>query len=124
MEEFDSLNERRQPKEGMVERREHSRYALDAWTEVMVRDGTLLFRGRVLDISLGGCYVETKARLRLAPGTSVEMIFRVESLVFRCEAASRMVRTRGAGFLFASLGPKMQRELQALIGKLEGEESD
>ena len=84
--------------EGVVERREHTRYAVDARAEVMVKDGTMLFRGRVLDVSQGGCYIETEARLRLAPGTPVEIIFRAHERVLRCEGTSRMVRTRGAGF--------------------------
>jgi hypothetical protein len=127
-EEFDSLtdtgNDRRQPTEGIVERREHTRYAVDAWAEVMVKDGTLLFRGRVLDISLGGCYVETEARLRLAPGTPVEMIFRMGERVFRCDGSSRAVRPgQGAGFVFGSLEPRMQWELEMLIRRLEGEDT-
>ena len=105
-----------------MERRAHSRYAVDAWAEVMVKDGTMLFRGRVLDISLGGCYVETEARLRLAPGTPVEMIFRVQDKVFRCDAASRMVRRLGAGFLFEGMSAKTQRELEALILRLDESE--
>ena len=76
------------------------RYEVDAWAEVMVQNGSMLFRGRVLDLSLGGCYVETEARLRLAPGTRVEIVFRLGERVFRCEATSRMLRSRGAGFLF------------------------
>ena len=117
-----SFNDRRRVRQGVVERREHTRYAVDAWAEVMVRDGTLLFRGRVLDISLGGCYVETEARLRLPPGTPVEMIFRLEERVFRCDGSSRMVRPgQGAGFLFGYLAPKVQHELEEWIGKLEGE---
>lgn len=104
--------------EGMVERRQHTRYAVDAWAEVLVKDGTILFRGRVLDISVGGCYIETEARLKLAPGTLVEMVFRVGDTVFRCEAMSRMVRTRGAGFLFVNQDAKMQCELNGLIREL------
>jgi c-di-GMP-binding flagellar brake protein YcgR len=105
--------------EGMVERREHTRYAVDAWAEVMVKDGTMLFRGRVLDVSVGGCYIETEAKLKLAPGTPVEMVFRWNDDVFRCDAMSRMVRTRGAGFLFANQDAKMQRELERLIQELD-----
>jgi PilZ domain len=104
--------------EGVVERRQHTRYAVDAWAEVLVKDGTMLFRGRVLDVSVGGCYIETEARLKLAPGTLVEMIFRVGDTVFRCEAMSRMIRTRGAGFLFSSMDAKMRWELEKLIGDL------
>jgi len=118
VDEFDGHEERRRAVEGVIERRQHTRYAVDAWAEVVVKDGTMLFRGRVLDISVGGCYIETGARLRLAPGTLVEMVFRVNESVFRCEATSRMVRTRGAGFLFASMDAKMQRELEGLIREL------
>jgi len=118
-EEFDGQEERRMVAlEGMVERRQHTRYAVDAWAEVMVKDGTMLFRGRVLDVSIGGCYIETEARLRLAPGTPVEMVFRVGDRVFRCDAASRMIRTKGAGFLFSHLDAKLQMELEELIGEL------
>jgi len=110
---------RRVAREGMVERRVHTRYAVDAWAEVLVKDGTMLFRGRVLDVSVGGCYIETEAKLKLAPGTPVEMVFRMNDGVFRCDAMSRMVRTRGAGFLFANLDARMQRELGKLIQELE-----
>jgi hypothetical protein len=58
--------------------------------------------------------------LKLAPGTLVEMVFRVGDAVFRCEAMSRMVRTRGAGFLFSSMDAKMRWELEKLIGELGG----
>jgi len=119
LDEFDGQQERRVVvAEGVIERRQHTRYAVDAWAEVMVKDGTMLFRGRVLDVSLGGCYIETEARLKLAPGTPVEMVFRVNDGVFRCEATSRMVRTRGAGFLFEGMDARMRRELETLMQKL------
>jgi hypothetical protein len=119
VEKFDMQEERRRvAREGMVERRQHTRYAVDAWAEVMVKDGTMLFRGRVLDVSLGGCYIETEARLRLAPGTPVEMVFRLNDEVFRCDATSRMIRTKGAGFLFSKLDTKVQMELERLIQDL------
>jgi c-di-GMP-binding flagellar brake protein YcgR len=123
VEEFNGPEKRRTvAKEGMVERRQHTRYVVDAWAEVMVKDGTMLFRGRVLDVSAGGCYIETEARLRLAPGTPVEMVFRVNDAVFRCDATSRMVRTRGAGFLFANLDAKLQLELDRLVRELSESE--
>ena len=122
-EKFDGPEKRRLvAKEGMVERRQHTRYAVDAWAEVMVKDGTMLFRGRVLDVSAGGCYIETEARLRLAPGTPVEMVFRVNDAVFRCDATSRMVRMRGAGFLFANLDAKLRIELDRLVHQLSENE--
>ena len=124
VEESDAHQERRRTAlEGVVERRKHPRYAVDAWAEVMVQDGRMLFRGRVLDISAGGCYIETEARLRLAPGTAVEIVFRVDDAVFRCDATSRMVRTRGAGFLFSVMDAKSQMELEGLIAGLNEADS-
>jgi len=121
MDEFEDHQERRRAaQEGVIERRQHPRYAVDAWAEVMVKDGTMLFRGRVLDVSLGGCYVETEAKLKLAPGTPVEIVFRMNDDVFRCEAIIRMVRTKGAGFRFLNQDARMQRELGKLILELGG----
>ena|ERR1700760_4201425 len=118
-EEFDEQHERRMAAvEGVIERRKHTRYAVDAWAEVMVADGRMLFRGRVLDVSIGGCYIETEAKLRLVPGTLVEMIFRLNDEVFRCDATTRMIRSRGAGFLFSNLSAKRQMELERLIREL------
>jgi DnaJ-class molecular chaperone len=105
-----------------MERRQHKRFAVDGFAEVLVADGTLLFRGRILDISVAGCYIETQARLRIAPGTEVEMVFRVNKMVFRPLATSRAVRLgEGAGFLFLNLNAKMQAELDALIAELSAE---
>jgi hypothetical protein len=122
MDEFEVRHEKRRAgQEGVIERRQHTRYAVDAWAEVLVKDGTMLFRGRVLDVSLGGCYIETEAKLKLAPGTPVEMVFRVNDGVFRCDATTRMVRTRGAGFLFANQDARLRMELEELIRELSGD---
>jgi c-di-GMP-binding flagellar brake protein YcgR len=121
VDEFEEHGERRRvAREGTVERRKHTRYAVDAWAEVMVKDGTMLFRGRVLDVSAGGCYVETEARLRLALGTPVEMVFRVNDQVFQCDATIRMMRTKGAGFLFSNLDARVRTELDRLVSELRG----
>ena len=118
MDEF-VVPDRRNRTEEFVDRRAHTRYEVDAWAEVMVQDGSMLFRGRVLDISQGGCYVETEARLRLAPGTWVEMVFRLEERVLRCEATCRMLRPHGAGFLFERMDAQTRAGLEGLITKLE-----
>jgi hypothetical protein len=63
-----------------------------------------------------GCYVETRAHLRLQAGTPVEMAFSVNGVRFRIAATSRIVRPgAGAGFCFQDLNPRMQTELDALI---------
>jgi hypothetical protein len=100
----------------VLERRRHRRYAINAVAEVLVTNGMMLFRGRVLDISLEGCFVETLAHLRLEPETPVEMSFTVNGVKFRIKATSRIVRPRtGAGFCFSNLNPRMQAELEVFI---------
>jgi PilZ domain len=108
-----------QPDVTIAERRQHTRYSVDALVEVLVADGSILFRGRVRDISLAGCYIETEARLRMRPGSIVEMVFRLESSVFRLVAASKMLRPgKGAGFLFLKMDRAMRASLDALIEEL------
>lgn len=101
------------------DRRKHPRYAIDAWVEVLVLDGSLLFRGRVLDISLAGCFIQTEARLHMRQRTPVEMVFRVNNAAFRIRATSRMVRPGiGAGFLFSEMSDRTRLELDTLIAEL------
>jgi hypothetical protein len=108
--------------EGYIELRKHKRYAVDGLAEVLVADGTMLFRGRVLDISEAGCFIETQARLRLLPGTPVEMVFRVNERVFRPMAEARMVKPEeGAGFLFTHTSSRTKQELITLIAELSRE---
>lgn len=107
----------------IAEKRQHPRHAIDAWAEVMVKDATILFRGRVLDISVGGCFVGTQARLRLKPGTPVEMVFRIASRTLRCEASCRVVRPTGAGFLFEEMDAQTRQTINSLIEELEAEQA-
>ncbi len=107
------------------DRRQHPRYAIDAWAEVLVLDGSLLFRGRVLDISLAGCFIQTEARLHMRQRTPVEMVIRFRDFVFRIRATSRMVRPGiGAGFLFHEMRERTRFELNALIAELSSVDTD
>jgi hypothetical protein len=101
------------------ERRRHERYAVDGDAEVMVADGTLLFRGNTVDISLSGCFIATRARLALEPGTLVQMVFRAGHLTLRMSATVRSSRPGiGAGFLFGTMSAYMQAGLEDLIAQM------
>lgn len=103
-----------------VERRRHERYAVEGDAEVLLANGSQIFRGRILDISLSGCFIETRARLRMAVGTPVEMVFRANGVMLRTAATVRAIRTgAGAGFLFEGLNMHMRDELQTLIDALD-----
>jgi hypothetical protein len=84
---------------GVVERRTAARHAVDGEAEVLLLDGRMIFCGKILDLAEGGCYIETKARLNMKPGTRVSMIFYLKGRMFRTDALSRAIRPkRGAGF--------------------------
>lgn len=103
-----------------ADRRRHTRYAVDGDAEVLVADGSQIFRGSILDISLSGCFIQTGARLRVPVGAPVEMVFRANGVMLRTAATVRAVRVgKGAGFLFDSLSERMQAELQLLIEALD-----
>ena len=72
------------------EKREHPRYGCEGYAEVFLPQGGLLFRGRILNLSLTGCYVET-ALLNLERGTQVEVYF-----VTQPAAVSGIGKHRGA----------------------------
>ena len=104
-----------------VECRSHARYVVEGDAEVLLADGSLIFRGRILDISLSGCFIATGARLRMAAGTPVEMVFRANGVMLRTTATVRALRAGvGAGFRFDRLNTRLYEELETLIWTLEG----
>ncbi len=80
------------------------------WDDAVSRAGARCERRRVLYRDGGAA--------EAAPGTPVEMVFRMNDGLFRCEATSRMVRSRGVGFLFDAMNAKVQWELNRLIAEL------
>jgi PilZ domain len=104
-------------------RRRHPRYACEGRAEVFVPHGALLFRGKILDLSLSGCFIETPA-LDLERGTCVEVYFVERQLQFRVAGhIAVLCRNRGAGITFQNLAPRCLRQLADLILELK-ENSD
>lgn len=81
---------------------------------------SFLFRGRIRDISLTGCFIETRASLHLERRTAVEMRFTVEQVTFSTLARIMVVRDgKGAGFEFLPLDERTQEHLLTLIHRIE-----
>lgn len=100
-------------------RRRHPRYACQGRAEVCVPHGGLLFRGKILDLSLSGCLIETVA-LNLERGTPVEVYFAVRQVQFRISGQIAILYPkRGAGIAFDSLNPRRAREIAELIAELK-----
>jgi hypothetical protein len=78
------------------EQRRHPRYACEGNAEVFLPHGGLLFRGRILNLSMDGCYIET-ALLNLERGTQVEVYFVTNQLQFRVLGNIAALRRKRGG---------------------------
>jgi len=111
------------PRPGSVRRgadqRRGVRYTVHGDAEVFVTRGMSMFRGRIVNISSSGCYVQTVARVRLAPGTLVELVFVVKGHVVRARAEARFSESKiGLGLHFVTMDEQMQRRLDGVLAGL------
>ncbi len=103
------------------ERRRNPRFACNGPIEVGVFDAEFLFRGEIRDLSLAGCYVRTRARLRLRRGAEVELRFTLAKEQVKCLARVTNVRAgAGAGFQFVDLEEKPRKAIERSIEMLAG----
>lgn len=103
------------------DRRRNPRFACNGPVEVGVFDAEFLFRGEIQDLSMEGCYVRTRARLRLRRGTEVELRFSLAGEHVKCVARVMSFRPgTGAGFEFMDLDEKPRKAIVRLIGLLDG----
>jgi hypothetical protein len=104
------------------EKRRYPRYSCDGSAEVYLPHGGLLFSGRISNLSIAGCYIET-AMLNLERGTLVEVYFVTNQLHFRIQGNIAEVRQkRGAGISFINVSPRRAMKISALIGELAEEQ--
>jgi hypothetical protein len=100
------------------EQRQHPRYACEGYAEVFLPHGGLLFRGRILNLSMTGCYIETPL-LNLERGTQVEVFFVTNQLQFRVLGNVAALRPkRGAGIAFVNVSPRRALQIATLVSEL------
>lgn len=100
-------------------RRHHPRYTCEGHAEVFIPHGALLFQGRILDLSLSGCFIESPA-LNLERGTHVEVYFVACQMQFRVVGhIAVLYRRRGAGIAFQNLGARRARQVADLVHELK-----
>lgn len=103
-----------------AERRRHRRFPCEGYAEVVCCYPTVLFRGRIRDISLTGCFIETAARLQLDRFTEVELRF--TAIGRHVSSVARVMDIRpgkGAGFEFLPGDHGMQPPFVKLIESLK-----
>jgi len=105
------------------EKREHPRYGCEGYAEVFLPQGGMLFRGRILNLSMTGCYIET-ALLDLERGTQVEVYFVTNQLQFRVLGnIAALRRKRGAGIAFVNVSPRRALQIATLVSELAEKEA-
>lgn len=78
----------------------------------------MLFRGRLRNLGLGGCYVETGSAFPV--GTRTEVLLQANALCFRAMAEVKAVRERyGIGLEFLRLSTRGYRSLAEVLVELE-----
>jgi len=80
----------------------------------------VLFRGKVKDISLTGCYVTTRARLRLKRLAKIELRFSANGQQMSSLARVMDVRPgKGIGVEFLPGDPRMSKRFREVIEELK-----
>jgi len=80
----------------------------------------LRFAAQIVNLSAGGCFLETKCRLER--GTHVEICMVAEGLPLRVAANLLAWSAKGAAFRFHSVTPRKLEQIRILIAELEAEQ--
>lgn len=99
--------------------RRHPRYVCDGQADVFAPNGELLFRGKILNLSLSGCLIETPD-FKLERGTHVEVDFVAREI--QCRVAGHIAvidRKHVAGIAFRELGPRQAGPVAHIIRELK-----
>jgi hypothetical protein len=102
-----------------MEARHEPRFNVEGEAEVIVGTtgkGSSLVRGRILDLSTAGCYIQTLARVAVQRGSQVHIEFWLHGQFFRVRASSRFSRTKvGIGFHFIDMDHETRQRLDNLV---------
>jgi hypothetical protein len=109
------------PQEGLKSKRKEKRYPGTGHAEVVVNKGISLFRGRILNTSNTGCYIQTSATARVPLGSPAELVAGIKGaagIKLSAEVRSCQPRVR-IGFRFITMDDEMRNKLSKLIATME-----
>lgn len=103
-----------------AERRGAQRYGCAGDAEIVVPGRGLRYAGKIGNLSLGGCFIET--RCGLERGTAVEVWMNAQGQPLRVAANLVVRRTTGVGLRFLGMTDRKAQQVRALIAELADEE--
>jgi hypothetical protein len=103
-----------------TERRHHTRYPISASLEAVELQSKTRFSGRISDLSMGGCYVDTITAL--AVGATLKIRLTLDGKFFETKASVIASSAgMGMGLMFTETEPEQLEILKAWIRELSGE---
>jgi hypothetical protein len=106
------------------ELRSEPRYPMQGEAEIL-KDGAPLFRGRVLNISPSGCYIQTRDYIHLSPCARVEIELMVGGKIVPISAEVRFCSPNaGIGFRFLEADRAIQSILDGILVNLRFQQQE
>ncbi len=103
----------------MRDRRESPREKVDTSAVITLVKIASRLRGRILDLSLGGCRIRADERFPVGIYTRVEIEFRLEGLPFRLGGVVQAIHDRHTvGIRFLDMSSRKREQLEQLIGDI------
>lgn len=104
------------------ERRKDPRLQVDTSAEILLVNVGSRLHGRILDLSLGGCRVETDNRFPVGIYTRVEAEFCIDGLQFRLGGVIQQIHgPRTVGIRFLDMSERKRQQLLDLIAEIADE---
>ncbi|MFZ1939963.1 MAG: PilZ domain-containing protein [Terracidiphilus sp.] len=100
-------------------RRKEARQDVDTSVQILLINVASRLRGRILDLSLGGCRICTDDRFPVGIYTRVETEFYIEGLPFRLGGVVQQIYDRKTiGIRFLDLSERKRQQVQELIAEI------
>jgi len=98
------------------ERRRHVRQEVNGTASVFLINGGAVLRGRIVDLSAGGCRIWTESRFLVGIYTRVEVEFCVEGQPFRLGGVIQATHDRSqVGIRFLDMSDRKREQVEQLI---------
>lgn len=104
------------------ERRGQHRYEVDTSAAIYLINARSRVRGRILDLSLGGCRIRTNEAFPVGIYTRIETEFRLQGLPFRLGGVIQAVHDRErlhVGIRFLDVSARKREQVDQLIHEIE-----
>ena len=103
-----------------MDRRSHRRHAVDTSAKLLLLNTGICMPGRILNLSQGGCRLETEERFTVGIYVRVETEFYLHGLPFRLAGVSQAVLDKNAvGVRFLDMSERKRSQLTELIAEID-----